>query len=156
MSGAASYWQEREEAKAAALKMAAGLSARERGLAVTAAKRGLVDEVRRDASRQRRFERGFVPLDAPDANGGMYDYGDCGREMKRMMRGIDAPFWERVHEMRFAAALGALAGHRELKRTLRAIRRHRERGKIAAALGLPESVYAKRFARSCEILGIAP
>jgi len=152
MSGAA-YWQARDRSRADALKMAGKLSARDKGLAVSSAARGLVDEVRRDQTRQRRFERGFLSLDRPDENGVMWDYGDCGRAMRRMFRDIDAPYRERIRSLRFAAAHDALHGHPELQRTLSAIRRHRRREKIAAALDIPVETYVKRFARICQILG---
>ena len=67
------YWEEREAAKRAALKMAANLSAREKGLVVTAAKRKLINDVAHDQTQQRMFERGFLSLDRPDENGNMYD-----------------------------------------------------------------------------------
>ena len=104
MSGA-NYWAEREAAKRAALKMAANLSAMEKGLVVTAAKRKLINDVAHDQTQQRMFERGFLSLDRPDENGNMYDYGDCGREMRRTLRSLDAPFRERIRDLRFAAAL---------------------------------------------------
>ena len=151
MSGA-NYWAEREAAKRDALKMAANLSAREKGLVVTAAKRKLINDVAHDQTQQRMFERGFLSLDRPDENGNMYDYGDCGREMRRTLRSLDAPVRERIRDLRFAAALDALDGHPELQRTLRAIRRHRQREKIAAALRIPPETYAKRFTRICQIL----
>ena len=152
MSGGADYWAARETAKSAALRIAANLSAQEKGLAVTAATRGLIDDVRHDQTQQRSFERTFLSLDCPDDNGDTWDYGDCGREMRRMLRAIDAPFRERIRDLRFAAALDALDGHPELQRTLRAIRRHRRRETIVAALGLPPDTYAKRFTRICRIL----
>ena len=155
MNGA-SCWEERERAKADALKMAARLSAREKGLVVAAARRGLANDAARDQTRQRRFERSFLSLDRPDADGDLYDYGDCGREVRRMMRALDAPYRERVRDLRFRAALGVLDGHPELQRALRAIRRHRRRKEVAAALGVSPETYAKRFARLCGILGFAP
>ena len=108
MSGGADYWAARETAKSAALRIAANLSAQEKGLAVTAATRGLIDDVRHDQTQQRSFERTFLSLDCPDANGDTWDYGDCGREMRRMLRAIDAPFRERIRDLRFAAALECL------------------------------------------------
>ena len=63
------YWEERERAKKAALKMAANLSARDKGLAVSAATKGLIDDVRRDQTYQRAFERSFLSLDHPDEDG---------------------------------------------------------------------------------------
>ena len=153
MNGAA-YWDERERAKKAALKMAANLSARDKGLAVSAATKGLIDDVRRDQTYQRAFERSFLSLDAPDEDGNMWDYGDCGRAMRRMFRDLDAPFWERVRDLRFAAALDALEAYPELARALRAIRRHRHCGRkrIAAVLGISVATYAKRFERICQVL----
>ena len=151
MNGA-NYWAEREAAKRATLKMAARLSAREKGTVVLGVNRGMCDEARHDQTQQRSFERAFLSLDRPDENGNMFDYGDCGRTMRRMFRDLDAPLRERIHDLRFAAALDALDGHPELQRTLRAIRRHRRRGKIAAALRIPPETYAKRFARICQIL----
>ena len=104
MSGAA-YWEERERAKADALKMAAQLSAREKGTVALGVNRGMCDDARHDQTQQRTFERSFLSLDAPDEDGNMWDYGDCGRAMRRMFRDLDAPFWERVRDLRFAAAL---------------------------------------------------
>ena len=150
--GGANYWAEREAAKRAALKMAARLSAREKGMVVLGVNRGMCDEARHDQTQQRSFERSFLSLDWPDENGNMFDYGDCGRTMRRMLRAIDGPYREHVRDLRFAAALDALDGHRELQRTLRAIRRHRERRQIAAALRIPPETYAKRFTRICQIL----
>ena len=53
------YWEEYAAEKAAALKMAAKLTAREKGLVVTDTKRRLVNEAMHDQTRQRRFERKF-------------------------------------------------------------------------------------------------
>ena len=153
MNGAA-YWEARERAKADALKMAAHLSARDKGLVVTATRRGLANDVAHDQTNQRSFERGSLSLDHPDEDGNMWDYGDCGRAMRRMFRDLDAPFWERVRDLRFAAALDALEAYPELARALRAIRRHRHCGRkrIAAALRIPVATYAKRFTRICQVL----
>ena len=153
MSGTA-YWEERERAKADALKMAAQLSAREKGTVVLGVNRGMCDDARHDQTQQRTFERSFLSLDAPDEDGNMWDYGDCGRAMRRMFRDLDAPFWERVRDLRFAAALDALEAYPELARALRAIRRHRHCGRkrIAAVLGISVATYAKRFTRICQVL----
>ena len=124
------YWEERERAKKAALKMAANLSARDKGLVVTATRRGLANDVAHDQTNQRSFERGFLSLDHPDEDGNMWDYGDCGRDMRRTLRAIDAPYWEHVRELRFWNALYKLRDYPELQKTLRAIRRHRVRRKI--------------------------
>ena len=152
------YWEERAAAKRAALRMAANLSAREKGAVVLGVKRSFANDTAHDQTRQRSFERAFRSLDCPDENGNLCDYGDCGREMRRMLRAIDAPYRERIRDLRFAAALDSLDGHPELQRTLSAIRahRHRRRRQIAAALRIPMTTYAKRFNRICRILGVAP
>ena len=75
------------------------------GLAQRAERFRAADEVRRGQTRQGRFEAAMLSLDCPDANGDLLDYGDCGRAAKRMLRDIDAPFRERVRDLRFAAAL---------------------------------------------------
>ena len=115
------------------------------------------NEYAHDQTRQRRFERRFLSLDCPDENGDPYDYGDCGRSMRCMMRKLDEPYRDKVRDLRFAASLDALDGHPELQRTLRVIRRHRWRGreKIAATLRISQAAYAKRFSRICKVLGVA-
>ena len=153
MNGAA-YWEERERAKADALKMASNLSARDKGLVVTATRRSLVNDVAHDQTRQRAFERGFLSLDHPDEDGNMYDYGDCGRDMRRTLRAIDAPYWEHVRELRFWNALYKLRDYPELQKTLRAIRRHRVRRKIFSALKIGAETYRRRFFDLTQILGI--
>ena len=153
MNGAA-YWEERERAKADALKMAANLSARDKGLAVSATTKGLIDDVRHDQTYQRAFERSFLSLDHPDENGNMWDYGDCGRDMRRTLRAIDEPFWEHVKELRFWNALYRLRNYPELQKTLRAIRRHRVRRKIFSALKIGAETYRRRFFDLTQILGI--
>ena len=153
MNGAA-YWEERERAKADALRMAARLSARERGAVVLGVNRGMCDDARHDQTRQRAFERSFLSLDQPDANGNMWDYGDCGRAMRRTLRAIDAPFWEHVKELRFRNALYRLRDYPELQKTLRAIRRHRIRRKIFSALKIGAETYRRRFSDLTQILGI--
>ena len=154
MNGAA-YWEARERAKADALKMASNLSARDKGLAVSAATKGLIDDVRRDQTYQRAFERSFLSLDHPDEDGNMWDYGDCGRDMRRTFRAIDAPFWEHVKELRFRNALYRLRDYPELQKTLRAIRRHRIRRKIFSALKIGAETYRRRFSDLTQILGIS-
>ena len=153
MNGAA-YWAARERAKADALKMAAKLSARDKGLVVTASRRDLANDVAHDQTNQRSFERGFLSLDHPDEDGNMWDYGDCGRDMRRTFRAIDAPYWEHVRELRFWNALYKLRDYPELQKTLRAIRRHRVRRKIFSALKIGAETYRRRFFDLTQILGI--
>lgn len=123
------YWAEREAAKTAALKMAAKLTAREKGLVVTATKRALVNEAVHDQTLQRKFERGFLSLDATDDEGRAREYSFGSREQNRMIRKLDAPYWEHVRELRFRCALYRLRRHPELQQTLLAIHRHLRRQK---------------------------
>ena len=152
---AAAYWEERERAKKAALKMAANLSARDKGLVVTATRRGLANDVAHDQTNQRSFARSFLSLDHPDEDGNMWDYGDCGRAMRRMFRDLDAPFRERIRDLRFWNALYKLRDYPELQKTLRAIRRHRVRRKIFSALKIGAETYRRRFFDLTQILGIS-
>ena len=159
----ARYWEEYDAAKNEALKMAAKLSAKERGLAVCALRCNMADEVRQDKTRQRRFESSMLSLDAPDANGNMYDYGDCNRAARRMFRELDAEYREKVIEpyrehqrnLAFWRALHALKNYPELQTTLRAIRRYRVREKIFSALKIRGETYEKRLFRVREILKIS-
>ena len=114
------------------------------------------NEYAHDQTRQRRFERSFLSFDCPDENGDQFDYGDCGRSVRRMLCELDEPYRAKVRDLRFAAALDALCKYPELRRTLRAIRRHRRRKRIIAALGISPETYAKRFVRICQVLGVAP
>ena len=150
----ANYWEEREAAKEQALKMAAKLSAREKGLVVTATKRALVNEAVHDQTLQRKFERGFLSLDAPDKDGSPRDYSFGTREMNRLYRELDTPYWEHVRERRFWNALYRLRKYPELQNTLRAIRTFRVRQKIISALKIKGEVYEKRFQRVRKILQI--
>ena len=149
------YWEEYAAAKAAALKMAAKLSAKEKGYVVTATKRALTDDVRRDQSRQRRFERRFLSLEFPKDDGLHYDYSFGSREVNRLVRHLDAPHRERLREARFAAAQARLGRHPLLQETLRAIRRHRRRPAILAVLGVTAGVYRRRFCDILRILGLS-
>ena len=150
MNGA-TYWREREAAKAAALRMAAELSSREKGLAVAAAKRALANDAAHDRTRQRAFERGFLSLDRPDADGDLYDYGDCGREVRRMMRALDAPYRERVRDLRFRAALERIPP--DWRAMLKLIRARLPRTEIMRRCGISRATYFRRLACLCATFG---
>ena len=158
----ARYWEEYDAAKSASLKMAAKLSAREKGLMVRALHCNMKDEAKHDRTRQRLFEQSMVSLDRPDENGDLYDYGDCNRAARRMFRELDAEYREKViepyrkyqRELRFKAALYRLRKHPELQATLRAIRLHKKKEKIISALKIRGETYEKRFSRVREILKI--
>ena len=159
----AKYWEEYDAAKSAALKMAAKLSAREKGLMVRALHCNMKDEAKHDRTRQRLFEQSMVSLDRPDENGDLYDYGDCNRAARRMFRELDAEYREKVIEpyrehqrnLAFWRALHALKDYPELQTTLRAIRRYRVREKIFSALKIRGETYEKRLFRVREILKIS-
>ena len=158
----AKYWEEYAAAKSAALKMAAKLSAREKGLMVRALHCNMKDEAQHDRTRQRLFEQSMVSLDHPDEDGNLYDYGDCGRAAKRIFREMDAEYREKViepyrkyqRELRFKAALYQLRNHPELQATLRAIRLHKKKEKIFSALKIGAETYEMRLSRVREILKI--
>ena len=137
------------------LKMAAKLTAKEKGCVVTATRRALTDDVRRDQTRERRFERKFLSLEFPRDDGLPYDYSFGSREVNRLVRHLDAPHRERLREARFRAALARLGRHSLLQETLCAIRRHR-RPAILAALGITAGVYRRRFCDILRILGLSP
>ena len=159
----AKYWEEYDAAKSAALKMAAKLSAREKGLMVRALHCNMKDEAQHDRTRQRLFERSMVSLDHPDENGDLYDYGDCNRAARRMFWELDAEYREKViepyrkyqRELRFKAALYQLRNHPELQATLRAIRLYKKKEKIFPALKIRGETYRKRLSDLTQILKIS-
>ena len=148
------YWEEYAAAKAAALKMAAKLTAREKGYVVTATRRALTDDVRRDQSRQRRFERSFLSLEFPKDDGLPYDYSFGSREVNRLVRKLDEPFTAHRRNLRFRQALYRLRHRPKLQQTLRAIREHRHRKAILLALGIPDFVYDLRLSEIRKALGV--
>ena len=153
----AKYWEEYDAAKSATLKMAAKLSAREKGLMVRALHCNMKDEAKHDRTRQRLFEQSMVSLDRPDENGDLYDYGDCNRAAKRMFREIDAPVHEHFRRLRLCQALYRLRKYPELQATLKAIYKYRflPRQKIFSALKIRGETYEKRLFRVREILKIS-
>ena len=130
------------------------MTARERNLVRRAEKFAMVDDVRRNSTRQGQWEASFLSLDCPDADGNLYDYGDCGRAAKRMFRELDAAYRERIREHRFQSAIWKLRHHPELQKTLRAIRRYRKREKIFSALKIGANVYRERFSQLTKIFEI--
>ena len=153
----ARYWEEYDAAKSAALKMAAKLSAREKGLMVRALHCNMKDEAEHDQTRQRAFEQSMLSLDHPDEDGDLYDYGDCNRAAKRMFREIDAPVHEHFRRLRLRQALYRLRKYPELQATLKAIYKYRflPRQKIFSALKIRGETYEKRFQRVRQILKIS-
>ena len=150
------HLEEYAAAKAAALKMAAKLTAKEKGCVVTATRRALTDDVRRDLTRQRRFERRFLSPEFPKDDGMPYDYSFDSREVNRLVRHLDVPHRERLLEARFRAALVRLVRHSLPQETLCAIRRHRRRPAILAALGITAGAYRRRFCDILRILALSP
>ena len=152
----AKYWEEYGAAKKAALKMAAKLSAREKGLMVRALHCNMKDEAEHDQTRQRAFEQSMLSLDHPDENGDLYDYGDCNRAARRMFRELDAPVHEHFRKLRLRQALYRLRKYPELQATLKAIYKYRflPRQKIFSALKIRGETYKMRLSRVTEILKI--
>ena len=108
-------------------------------------RREAANEARDDQTLQRRFERSFLSTDVPDKDGGARDHGDGGRAVGRIVGALDAPHRARVRKLRWQAALARLEGRPELRRTLVAIRRFRDRGKIIFALKIKAETYRKRL-----------
>jgi len=156
MTNEAAYWEAREEARTAALRMAAGLSAREKGYLVRTIKNDAINETVHDYTEQRKFEKSFLSIDCPNEDGSMLDYSFGNREVNRVMRAIDEPYNSRQRELRrkrrFMAACRALEDYPELQETLVAIRLFRTREKIFSALQIKAEVYRKRFSRVTKIL----
>ena len=151
----AKFWKEYAAERRAALRMAEGLSRREKAVMLRALHCAFIDGVRNNRSGQRQFETAFLSTDRPAGDGVPRDYGDCGRAHRRMFRELDRPYWEHVRELRFWRALNRLEGHPELQRTLRAIRRHRVREKIFSALKIKAEVYDWRLFHLRKILRIS-
>ena len=153
----AKYWEEYDAAKSAALKMAAKLSAREKGLMVRVLHCNMKDEAQHDRTRQRLFEQSMVSLDRPDENGDLYDYGDCNRAARRMFRELDAPVHEHFRRLRLRQALYRLRRYPELQATLKAIYKYRflPRQKIFSALKIKGETYKQRFFQLTKILKIS-
>ena len=118
------------------------MTSHETNLVRRAEKFSRANEVAHDQTRQRRFERGFLSLDRPDENGVMWDYGDCGRAMRRMFRDIDAPYREHVREQRFAAMLEYVP--EEWRRMLEMVRDRVPREDVMQACGISRATYYRR------------
>ena len=133
------------------------MTAHERNLVRRSERFALVNECKHNMTKKGRFARSFLSTDHPDAKGIVYDYGDCCREVRRMLQKMDAPVREAIRDRRFAEAIKALKDHPALKRTLRTIRRLAgcDEKEIAKALGIKPDTYYKRFDRICEILSIS-
>jgi len=130
------------------------MTAREKNLVRRAERFAAANACAHDQTRQRRFERRFLSLDCPDADGNLFDYGDCGRAAKRMFRELDAAYREHVRELRFRRALYQLRAYPELQKTLLAIRRFQRRQKIFSALQIGAETYKQRFFQLTKILRI--
>ena len=156
MNSEAKYWEAYDKAKQEALKMAAQLSAHEKGVMIRALHCDMKDEAKHDQTRQRTFEQNMLSLDHPDEDGNLYDYGDCGRAAKRMFREMDEPVNEHFRWLKLRRALYKLRQYPELQATLKAIFRYRfqPRQKIFSALKIGRETYEKRFSRVREILKI--
>ena len=124
----------------------------ERNLVRRSERFALRDKARHDQTAQRKFERAFLSLDWVGEEDSGFDYGDGGRQMRALVRKLDAPWREHVRELRFWNALYKLRNYPELQTTLRAIRRYRVRQEIFSALQIKAEVYRKRFSQITEIL----
>ena len=153
----AKYWEAYDKAKQEALKMAAQLSAHEKGVMIRALHCDMKDEAKHDQTRQRTFEQNMLSLDHPDEDGDLYDYGDCNRAARRMFRELDAPVHEHFRRLRLRQALYRLRKYPELQATLKAIYKYRflPRQKIFSALKIRGETYRRRFSDLTKILKIS-
>ena len=153
----AKYWEAYDKAKQEALKMAAQLSAKEKGLMVTALKRGMINEAEHNENtRQGKFEESFHSLDFPNENGVRYDYNDGCISANRLYYNLDEPYRERRRWLKIRRALYKLRRYPELQATLKAIFKYRfqPRQKIISALKIRGETYRKRFSDLTQILKI--
>jgi len=156
MTNEAAYWAGREATKQAALKMAAALSAREKGYLVRTVKNAETDEVKHDQTMQRLFEKSFLSMDCPNEDGTLFDYSCGNREVERLVSAIDEPYDSQQRKLRrkslFEVAYRALEEYPELQKTLLAIRRFSTREKIFFALQIKGGTYRERFSQLTKIL----
>ena len=153
----AKYWEAYDKAKQEALKMAAQLSAKEKGLMVTALKRGMINEAEHNENtRQGKFEESFHSLDFPYENGVRYDYNEGCISANQLYYNLDEPYRERRRWLKIRRALYKLRRYPELQATLKAIFKYRfqPRQKIISALKIRGGTYEKRVFRVREILKI--
>ena len=153
----AKYWEAYDKSKQEALKMAAQLSAHEKGVMVTALKRGMINEAEHNENtRQGKFEESFHSLDFPYENGVRYDYNEGCISANRLYYNLDEPYreWRRWRKIR--RALYKLRRYPELQATLKAIFKYRfqPRQKIISALKIRGETYEMRLSRVREILKI--
>ena len=153
----AKYWEAYDKAKQEALKMAAQLSAKEKGLMVTALKRGMINEAEHNENtRQGKFEESFHSLDFPYENGVRHDYNEGCISANRLYYNLDEPYRERRRWLKIRRALYKLRRYPELQATLKAIFKYRfqPRQKIISALKIRGETYRKRFSDLTQILKI--
>ena len=150
------FWEAYDKAKRDTLKMAANLSAREKGQAVQRVHWDMINEARHNATGQGMQDTGCLSLDHPDEDGNLYDYGDCNRAAKRMFREMDEAVNEHFRWLKLRRALYKLRRHPELQATLKAIFRYRfqPRQKIISALKIGGGTYRERFSRLTQVLKI--
>ena len=153
----AKYWEAYDKAKQEALKMAAQLSAKEKGLMVTALKRGMINEAEHNENtHQGKFEESFHSIDFPYENGVRYDYNEGCISANRLYYNLDEPYRERRRWLKIRRALYKLRRYPELQATLKAIFKYRfqPRQKIISALKIRGETYRKRFSDLTQILKI--
>ena len=153
----AKYWEAYDKAKQEALKRATQLSAHEKGVMVTALKRGLINEAEHNENtRQGKFDESFHSLNFPYENGVRYDYNEGCISANRLYYNLDEPYRERRRWLKIRRALYKLRRHPELQATLKAIFKYRfqPRQKIFSALKIRGGTYRRRFCDLTQILKI--
>ena len=157
MNSEAKYWEAYDKAKQEALKMAAQLSAHEKGVMVTALKRGMINEAEHNENtRQGKFEESFHSLDIPYDDGKPRVFNDGCISANQLYYNLDWPYreWRRWRKME--KALDKLQEYPMLWLTLAAIYVYRfdSREEICSVLRISEQTYRQRFHRVTQILKI--
>ena len=146
-----------DAAKRDSLKMAAQLSAHEKGVMVTALKRGMINEAEHNENtHQGKFEKSFHSINFPYENGVRYDYNEGCISANRLYYNLDEPYREWRRWLKIRRALYKLRRYPELQATLKAIFKYRfqPRQKIFSALKIRGETYEMRLSRVREILKI--
>ena len=158
MNSEAKYWEAYDKAKQEALKMAAQLSAHEKGVMVQGLRWGMIDEARHnEESNQGKFEESFHSLDIPYDDGKPRVFNDGCISANQLYYNLDWPYreWRRWRKME--KALDKLQEYPMLWLTLAAIYAYRfdSREKICSVLRISEQTYRQRFHRVTQILKIS-
>ena len=144
----AKYWEEYDKAKQEALKMAAQLSAHEKGLMVQGLRWAMSKEARHnEESKQGKFEECFHSFDFPYDDGKPRVFNDGCISANQLYYNLDWPYREWRRRQRLQVAFKKLEDSPALWMTLLAICSFYgyPREQIAPALGISQENYRRRL-----------